>query len=54
VPGLTVPDGTGGMDMQGGAMDNGMQGMQDKGMQGKQMHKPATEKSTDGMGTQSR
>jgi len=53
VPGLTVPDGMGGMDMQGGAMDKGMQGMQDKGMQGKQMHKPAMEKSMDGMGSQS-
>jgi predicted metal-binding membrane protein len=61
VPGLTVPDGTGGMDMQGGAMDKGMQGMQDKGMQGMQdkgmqgmqMHKPAMEKSMGGMGTQS-
>jgi hypothetical protein len=53
VPGLTVPDGMGGMDMQGGAMDKGMQGMQDKGMQDKQMHKPAMKKSMDGMGTQS-
>jgi hypothetical protein len=66
VPGLTVPDGKGGMQMQGGGMDKGMQdkgmqgmqdkgkqGMQDKGMQGKQMHKPATEKSMNGMGTQS-